>query len=690
MTEGHPAPKSERVKLSREFSEFLVDLSIALHRYSMYPSGHPSLDPAVDTVMRRAERLLEDRPSIAFGVARRQLIIEGVATDPDQPVLRRLAEGLHRHHLGAISISRGVEASEIADALRELAAEPETGDRMGLPGRRLPTWPHVKLHPMAFDGLAVVGDAPLARSASDSGSRSAELWVGLARAAISVDEARPPDAVPLEPVAVARSIDEHPRAEAYDQVIVGYMLQIASELKTAAGAEAEALRRRTSKLVAALQPETLRRIVEMGGDARQRGAFVLDAAHGMAPEAVLDIVKAAADASGQTISHGLMRMLSKLAAHAETAPEQAKPMAAEALREQVGRLLSDWQLEDPNPESYGRLLQHLATSAGSATRSDARLVFGDADPLRLVQMSLELNMVGPLLDPTIGRAVGEGWAGSVLQLLDARPDSAAAAADAIVARLLRPESLKTLLAREPLDIDTLDRLMPFMTPEGYEVLLDTLATTEHRASRRKLLERLAAATVDLWSLIMARLGDEHWYVQRNMLVLLQRLERVPEGFSPARWTAHPDARVRAEAIRVQLAMPGESEKAIRTALADQDPRVVAAGLGAVTPSCPRDVVDQVVRIILTPNTDEGLQLLAIAAVGRLRQPRVRDALLRLADGGRTLFGKVRLPSKTPGLLAAIQALAEIWPSDPQAAAVVAAAAGSSDPELRKAARPAQP
>ena len=32
--------------------------------------------------MRRAQRLLEDRPSLAFGVARRQLIVEGVTTIP--------------------------------------------------------------------------------------------------------------------------------------------------------------------------------------------------------------------------------------------------------------------------------------------------------------------------------------------------------------------------------------------------------------------------------------------------------------------------------------------------------------------------------------------------------------------------------------------------------------------------------
>jgi hypothetical protein len=44
---------------------------------------------------------------------------------------------------------------------------------------------------------------------------------------------------------VARAIDEPGRAEAYDQVIVGYLLQIARELKDTTGLEASALRRRT-------------------------------------------------------------------------------------------------------------------------------------------------------------------------------------------------------------------------------------------------------------------------------------------------------------------------------------------------------------------------------------------------------------------------------------------------------------
>ena len=106
----------------------------------------------------------------------------------------------------------------------------------------------------------------------------------------------------------------------------------------------------------------------MGGDQGQREQFVLDATHGMAVDAVLEIVKASADASGQTISHGLVRMLTKLATHAERGTELTRPRADIELREQVGRLLEDWRLEDPNPEAYGRVLEHLATSSQSSRR----------------------------------------------------------------------------------------------------------------------------------------------------------------------------------------------------------------------------------------------------------------------------------------------------------------------------------
>src|SRR5258708_16486497 len=93
----------EKAALSRELADFLIELSIALHKHAMYPEGHPSLAPAAASVTRRAEHLFENRATLALGVARQQLVIEGVATDPKNPLLAELARRLHRHHLAALT-----------------------------------------------------------------------------------------------------------------------------------------------------------------------------------------------------------------------------------------------------------------------------------------------------------------------------------------------------------------------------------------------------------------------------------------------------------------------------------------------------------------------------------------------------------------------------------------------------------
>src|SRR5205085_1621631 len=287
-----PAPSGERATLSRDLADFLIELSIALHKHAMYPEGHPSLAPAAGGVTRRAEHLFEERTTLALGVARQQLVIEGVATDPKNPLLSELAGRLHRHHLGAVTFHRG---------------------------------------------LRVTDDGPTAGT---------------------------------EPSVIAKAIDGHPKNAAYDQVIVGYLLQIADELKHTGGAEAVALRRRTSKLVGALQPGTLRRLIEMGGDNAQRSKFAIDATYGLAADAVLDVVRAMADASHKTVSDPLLRMLSKLAHHAEQGSAEARPQADEALRDQVRELLQGWTLEDPNPDAYGAALHRMAAATPRVPRSD--------------------------------------------------------------------------------------------------------------------------------------------------------------------------------------------------------------------------------------------------------------------------------------------------------------------------------
>lgn len=679
------SPRSERVPLSRELSEFLVELSVALHRHSMYPAGHPALIPAIEMVIRRAERLLEDRQTIAFGVARRQLIIDGVTTDPSQPVLRRLADGLHRHHIGAVSITRGVGTQELGEALHALAAEADRDGPLGLKPD-LATWPHVKVHPLTFDGLALVGDSPGAPGAdAEQASAGSELWLGLARAAMASDgsEGEP---VPTAS-AVAKAIDENSgRAEAYDQVIVGYLLQIARELKTASGEAADELKRRTSRLIASLKPGTLKRLVSMGGDQHQREQFVLDATHGMAVDAVLEIVKASADASGQTISHGLVRMLTKLATHAERGSDFTRPRADSELREQVGRLLEDWRLEDPNPEAYGRVLEHLSTSTNAdAPRPKWAEAAAEPEPLRLVQMSIEAGAFGPLADRAIDAAINAGQLSGLLELIASPPEGGKAGADMIMARLTRPENLKGLFAGDRIDLASLDHLLPRLSVEGYEPLLEALGSSPSRMVRRRLLDLLGRTPVDITPLVIARLNDARWYVQRNMLMLLARSRTVPRTLSVVPWTQHPDARVRSEAIRLQLTIPHERDLGIDAALNDPDPRIVHLGLTAIRDACPAPLIDRVIDLALASDLGEDSRLLAVNSLARETRQDVLDAFLQLSIGGRSFLGRTRLPPRTPVLVAVIRVLATTWSTDPRASGVLAAARRSSDPELRRAA-----
>jgi hypothetical protein len=681
-----PAPSGERASLSRDLADFLIELSIALHKHAMYPEGHPSLAPAAAGVTRRAALLLEDRATLSLGVARNQLVIEGVATDPKHPVLRELAGRLHRHHLGAVTFRRGVEAGEVADALRTLAVEAErTGRPLGLGDRdRLAAWPHVQLHALTYERLELTDQAGPAAGEGDA--RAAQLWVGLARAALATapEDTRP---TPTEPAVIAQAIDEHSKGEAtaYDQVIVGYLLQIAAELKTAGSAEAAALRRRTSRLIRTLKPETLQRLVTMGGDFAQRRQFISDAADGMAVDAVLDILKAAAETSHETISHSLVRLLSKLAVHAEAGAAPVRPQADAALREQVQRLLAGWTLSDPNPGAYGEALQRMARAVPAGT---PRVDHHATEPDRLVAMALEIGIMGPRLHGAVDRVVAEGRLAHLLDALEGGTADSAAAAT-VRAQVATAAAVQQIVAREPIDFKLLERLVPLVGAAAAAPLLDALALAESRGARRGLLAQLAKMGADIAPLVIARLDDPRWYVTRNLLALLEELGSSPAGFSAAPYMRHADARVRWQAVKLQLKLPAERDEALVAGLRDQDPRTLrlALSLAVALQACPEAAVPLLVSRAMDRTLPGDLRALAVRCLGYTTAPTALDTLLQLTAGGRTLFGRERLPAKSPELIVAVAALATGWRQDPRARARLAIAASATDGEIRNAADP---
>ncbi len=722
---GATSLRAPRASLPRELSDLLIELSIALHKHAMYPGGHPTLVPASAGVAQRLGTLLAERGTLSLGVAREQLVIEGVATDPRHPVLKDLAERLHRHHLGAIAFARGVTGEEIEESLKLLAEDAARGgEPIGLrPLGKIATWPHIRLFPLSFDRLQLVeGEAEEAEDEERdpaASAKAAQLWVGLAQAALAsegaeprveppprerpaapyvprpepktalsdaeidaaldvVEPAAPLEATAAEPAAVAHAIEEHERGTAYDQVIVGYMLQIAEELKEAGGGGAVALRKRMSRLISALDQETLGRLLDMGGDLAQRRQFILNAAQGMAVDAVVEIVRAASGA-GAPISRSMLRMLTKLGHHAERGGAAAREIAETNLRDQVAELVRDWALRDPNPDAYSQALERMAQA------SPALLAPGEAqyvpEPLRLLEMACETGGTGDALLRAVDQLVLEGRLLEALEVVDRAPRPSAAT-EAIAARAATPESVRVVLATQPVDLVLLDRLLAHAGDAAAEPMLDSLASSASRQLRRALIDRLIRIGPPLGPHLIPRLGDERWYVVRNLLHLAAELPTAPAGLNIAQFTQHHDLRVRREALRVLFKDPAVRTRAICTALTDADGRVKRLALAAAADGgCPEAAVPLVVSLATGDEPSE----LRVAAIRTLAAEGGRlslDALLRLTRMRRSVLGNVKRVHEEPQFHAALAALGR-FAGDRRARERLEQAAASKDPETAR-------
>lgn len=675
--------------LSRELSDFLIEFSIGLHKNAIYPPGHPLLENTTSELSRRLGALFNDRATLSLGVARNQLIIEGVATDESNPVLRELAMRLHRHHLGAVKFSAGVTEDELTDMLSTVSVDAGRLPRpLGLEDAEvLAQWPHIRLFPLTFAQLQLIEEDPDAPEANEDeirsgvqGSRSAALWVGLARAALVHDTATkvdPDNADSVDPKVVAHAIEETKRDAAYDQVVVGYLLQIAEELKTKEGKEAAALKRRISSLVGTLTPETLDRLMQMGGDVRQRRKFAVDASQGMAVDAVVDIVRAAASTSGQEISHSMMRMLTKLAAHADEGPAPARQAADGALREQVAKLMQGWELDDPNPDSYRMALEKMASHAPLFSKSEQSLAI---EPERLLAMGLEIEILGDQVWRSADTMGAQADIAPLLNLVDNAPS--VWVRDALWRHVATPQRLRMQLALDPLPVAGLQRMVARMGAAAAEPLLDALEATTDDKLQERLVDLLGRAGPDVAPAILERLTGLRWGLVRPLIALLGRNPQWDHGFTPAPWLAHPDAAVRREALRQLLRAPDTRDMAIVRALADADEQNVRLGLGAAMTGCPKDAAAMLRARADDTALSPDLRALGVRALSSYRAPETPAWLAsRVVRKGR-LTRRPTLASKTPEMLAALEGLATHWREDKGALEALALAAASTDEEVR--------
>ncbi len=680
-----PSPAARRkprpfTMLTRELADFLIEFSIVLHKRSMYPAGHPHLGDATDRFVRRMRALLERRESVTLGVARHRLVIDAATTDPKNALLRDLAHRLHRHRLASVHFSRGASLEQIEGLLSELSSDPQRGD--GPVGKRLDRvgpWNHIRLRPVGYDQFALQGADPDSESDGDESAPERDSWVELAQLALASEKAEEANAEPEADPEEAEAIDRKSGEVAYDRVVLGYLARVAEEMSGRRGAAETHLLQRVSKLIGDLDPETLRRLLRAGADHAERKKFVLNASQILAADAVMEVVEAAAQVSEQTISHNLLRLLHKLALHAEEGPAEIRAAAEGALRNNVARLVQDWDLEDPNPEAYNAILEGMVRRT-SAEYSMVKVQVG-CDPDIIVKTALELDCVGLAVYGAVEEMLSQRGLVRVAELLKAAPQTNAT--QDLWRYVATPERLESELAASPMDQDAVAVLVERMGTAATNSLLDRLGSADDRSTRAAIMKQLLGLGPDVAALAIERLPQAPWYLQRNILVLLGRLGSLPDGFSPATYSTHGDARIRREAIKLLLETKDRQGEAIVIGLGDPDEGIVGLALAAALEACPAQAIPLVQRIALDPKRQPEVRALAVRIVTRAREPETLRVLLAIVNYRRRWF-RNRLAPKSPDLLAALTGLAAHWSEEPLVKEVIAYARWHTDRQIRAA------
>ncbi len=475
---------------------------------------------------------------------------------------------------------------------------------------------------------------------------------------------------------------------------VGVVLQtIASQLRTATPDVRREVATRLRAVLLRLGDSPLAAIIRASGNAAEQRRYVASLIDVLPTVAIVDWLEHMANTSEEQLSHHLLRILTKLSTHAGN--RRASPDRTDAFREAAQALIDGWDLDDPNPIEHGTLLNHIASDQSAPSVSSAPPRPGgeeigesdretpDENALRLVQMACEIDVAGADALQAARELVAAGHVSLLLSVLDIAPGRRAAAAlrEAITAR----EPLLHAMLKEPFDAAAARALLHDIPFAAAPTLLDALEHARIRSARRILLNTLQGFGAPLIPLLEARLdASAPWYFVRNLLLLLRDV--AIDASEPSRTGAadaslrsfldHPQEQVRIEALRVLLDTPASRDLAIRRALEDRSPRLVAAAIDALSSgpggettgprAMSRDVAARLMRLAESPDLEAELAARSVRALGNASGPVVRDWLLAQVTR-RTRLLRRRTLADGPIAAAALQVLAMVYHSDPAAA-----------------------
>jgi hypothetical protein len=653
-----------------QMTEFLVRLAVALHRHSMYPSGHPALATEAAKLLEHLTQVVAAGDALRIKVLPDALVVGDWITPPKHPRLEALAKWLHGHQLLSVTLRSECGEKELHDFLTTIGIEPQQADTAlgAASAEQLERWPNILVEPVPYDAIS---------RGSEDGEDGRVDAADVNRFWARVPDAQTGAGDAIDLLSADASQEASAGKPGVDQLIENHLPNI---LQAWDGSDenAASVRRGVSRLILSLDRDKLSELLELA-----RSSGELDDEDGrreVTAEAVEELIQAAQDVSNEQVPIWLVRLLTKIGMYAENATEAPSMPADNSFGDLVGQLAGGWEVGDHKPETYEKALGQLISATPALQTGESLL--SEPRPERIIQISLEIDDISNSARRAALALLDQGEFSSIVDLLEGSPVRSETASE-LWKVVATPERVRQLLSGKQPDFDALDRIIPRLGMDAAEPMLDVLMETESRPTRRELLPRLVSLGPEVGPLAVKRLDDGRWFVLRNMLNLLNQLDTQPAGFTPAPFLEHSEARVRHEAVKLALKVPTLRERAVLTALGEQDERTIGIGLTAAADECPAAAVPYVARHVLDHELSPGVRLRGVRALSGSRSEKALRALIRLT-WLRKFPWRGRLAPPSPITVTALTVLAKDWPTDSRARRILRRAARSSNSSIRAA------
>jgi hypothetical protein len=119
-----PAPPTLSPETAARLAEFARTCKAAARAVSLYPAAHPAIATSLDRLVRITATLTEQGP-FRCQVLADSLLVDGMAPPKPDLAISELAELLHRHLIGQLTLNAGIDTGSWRTLLLLLARSPE-------------------------------------------------------------------------------------------------------------------------------------------------------------------------------------------------------------------------------------------------------------------------------------------------------------------------------------------------------------------------------------------------------------------------------------------------------------------------------------------------------------------------------------------------------------------------------------